>query len=583
MCVYYNGYLLGTLVDSMKLWLKQNYKYLLFSLIITIIFAYPFLIKDFLPLEHDTLFHLSRIEGLAQSFKDGVFLPRIYPYKNMNFGYGSPMFYSDFFLIIPALLYNLGVSVSICYVFIVMVFTFLSAYFAMKLGKIVTNNNYAPYIAATLYLFSNYRITDVYVRSSLGEVMGFAFLPIVLLGIYYVLYTDSKKWYYLAIGFTCLALTHNITFVLACILFIFFLVIRIKYWIHSKEVIFSIFKAFIVSVGCCAFFIFPMLEQMSSQKFFLSYYTSTSSLADSSVELWKYFANTTVFGYGSHGYEKDMSMLLNTGYFMMIIPIIYLFRKKENKSPFILHCLILGYIFLLLPLDIIPWENMAMFGLIQFTWRLIMLATCCLIIPASIALFDFKVKPLLITGICCVLLLAEGIWHIYPVLTRTTGIKFDTAYSSLIDGSIIDPFYSAFYVRVELAGADYLSEGSPDYRELSKEVTDSTSNIVSSQMTRKGTNLRIENIQPNQSYILPITYYLGYQVYALDVQGKIIGKVPTYKASNTLVGFNANDATTYLCRYDETFIQKCSLTVSIITVISLLAFFVKKRITVHKK
>lgn len=577
MYVYYNGYLLGTSVDNMKLWLKQNYKYLLFSLIITIIFAYPFLIKDFLPLEHDTLFHLSRIEGLAQSFKDGVFLPRIYPYKNMNFGYGSPMFYSDFFLIIPALLYNLGISVSVCYVFIIMIFTFLSSYFAMKLCRVVTNNNYAPYIAGTLYLFSNYRITDVYVRSSLGEVMGFAFLPLVLLGIYYVLYTDTKKWYYLAIGFTCLALTHNITFVLACILFIFFLIVRIKHWIHSKEIIIAIFKAFIVSLGCSAFFIFPMLEQMTSQNFYLSYYTSTSSLADSSVELWKYFANTTVFGYGTHGYAKDMSMLLNPGYFMMIIPIVYLFRKKENKNPFILHSLILGYIFLLLPLDIFPWEYMVFFGLIQFTWRLIMLATCCLIIPASIALFDFKIKPLLITIVCCVLLIGEGVWHIYPVLTRTTGINYDTSYESLIDGSIIDPFYSAFYVRVELAGADYLPEGSPDYRELSNEVTDSLGNSVSSSLTREGTNLLIENIKPNQSYILPITYYLGYQVYALDAQGEIIDKVSTYKANNTLVGFNANDATTYLCRYDETPIQKYSLYVSLVTGITILFLLIKKK------
>ncbi|MEG0164336.1 hypothetical protein [Anaerorhabdus sp.] len=561
----------------MKLWLKQNYKYLLFSLIITIIFAYPFLIKDFLPLEHDTLFHLSRIEGLAQSFKDGVFLPRIYPYKNMNFGYGSPMFYSDFFLIIPALLYNLGISVSVCYVFIIMIFTFLSSYFAMKLCRVVTNNNYAPYIAGTLYLFSNYRITDVYVRSSLGEVMGFAFLPLVLLGIYYVLYTDTKKWYYLAIGFTCLALTHNITFVLACILFIFFLIVRIKHWIHSKEIIIAIFKAFIVSLGCSAFFIFPMLEQMTSQNFYLSYYTSTSSLADSSVELWKYFANTTVFGYGTHGYAKDMSMLLNPGYFMMIIPIVYLFRKKENKNPFILHSLILGYIFLLLPLDIFPWEYMVFFGLIQFTWRLIMLATCCLIIPASIALFDFKIKPLLITIVCCVLLIGEGVWHIYPVLTRTTGINYDTSYASLIDGSIIDPFYSAFYVRVELAGADYLPEGSPDYRELSNEVTDSLGNSVSSSLTQEGTNLLIENIKPNQSYILPITYYLGYQVYALDAQGEIIDKVSTYKANNTLVGFNANDATTYLCRYDETPIQKYSLYVSLVTGITILFLLIKKK------
>ncbi|MPN06097.1 hypothetical protein SDC9_153352 [bioreactor metagenome] len=87
----------------------------------------------------------------------------------------------------------------------------------------------------------------------------------------------------------------------------------------------------------------------------------------------------------------------------------------------------------------------------------------------------------------------------------------------------------------------------------------------------------IENIKPNQSYILPITYYLGYQVYALDAQGEIIDKVSTYKANNTLVGFNANDATTYLCRYDETPIQKYSLYVSLVTGITILFLLIKKK------
>lgn len=562
----------------MHAWIKKNYKHLLFSLLLSVIFIYPFLVKQVLPLEHDTLFHLSRIEGLAQSFNDGIFIPRIYPYKNMNFGYGSPMFYSDLFLVIPAILYNLGVSVSVCYVLVIFVFTFLASYYAMKLISIITKNNYAPYIASILYIFNNYRITDVYVRSALGEVMGFAFLPIVLIGIYSLLYTSKKDWHYLSIGFTTLALTHNITFVLACFLFIFFLLIRIKTWITSKECILAILKAILVSLGISAFFIFPMLEQMSSQTFFLNYYTTSTNLADSSIEFWKLFANTTVFGYGTHGYEKELSMLLNPGYFMMFIPILYLFKKRKYQDPFIVHCLIIGYVFLLLPLDIFPWNYMKIFSLIQFPWRLVMLSTLCLMIPASVSLFELKFKPILITIACCLILLGEGIWHINPVLSRTFTIPLNTPYSKLIDGSIIDPFYSAFYVRVELAGADYLPEGSPDYRELPYAVTTAQGQVVSSTLNHQGPSLKITNLSPNQSYIAPITYYKGYQVYSIDTDGKILGKVKTYKAHNTLVGFDASNATSYLVRYDTTFIQNASLGITIVTIILLLSITIKKRV-----
>ena len=88
---------------------KQQLFFVLFCLVIAVLSLAPYWTHG-VNLEHDTCFHLSRIEGLAQSFKDGIYMPRIYPYKNNNFGYASPLFYCDFFLIIPALLYNAGLS-----------------------------------------------------------------------------------------------------------------------------------------------------------------------------------------------------------------------------------------------------------------------------------------------------------------------------------------------------------------------------------------------------------------------------------------------------------------------------------------
>ena len=62
------------------------------TLFLSLVFMFPYLSND-LSLEHDTLFHLSRIEGLAQSFKNGKLFPDIYPLKNDGFGYGSALFY----------------------------------------------------------------------------------------------------------------------------------------------------------------------------------------------------------------------------------------------------------------------------------------------------------------------------------------------------------------------------------------------------------------------------------------------------------------------------------------------------------
>ena len=70
-------------------------KYLTAALILSLIFVYPWLFKDFVGVEHDTFFHLSRIQGLAEAISRGDLLPAIYPYKNNGYGYASPLFYCD--------------------------------------------------------------------------------------------------------------------------------------------------------------------------------------------------------------------------------------------------------------------------------------------------------------------------------------------------------------------------------------------------------------------------------------------------------------------------------------------------------
>lgn len=554
---------------------KQTYLFIGFSLLCTLAFAYPYLIKDFLPLEHDTLFHLSRIEGLAQSFKDGELIARIYPYKNLSFGYASPLFYSDFFLIIPAILYNLGLGIASCYKLVILVSTFLSCYFAMRLVFKITNHHYAPYIAGVLYLFNNYRISDVYVRGALGEVMGFIFLPIVLLGIYYVLYDNHKDWKYLVIGFGGLALTHNITFVLACILFIFFILFRLKFLLQNKNRFISILKAATITFLLTAFFTLPMLEQLKSQEMYLNYYTSSSSLTGSTLPIWKYFVNTTVFGFGSNDMSKELSMLLNVGYFLMIVPLYYLFKKKKD-NPFIMHCTFIGYLLLLLPIDLLPWKYFYMFSLIQFPWRLLMISSLCLMIPASLIPFEFKFNKQITTFTVITLLLFEGLWHIQPVLNRDFGITSKTQYSELLDGSIVDPFYSAHYVRVELAGADYLPVNSPDFRQIQAVITDINSNPVSASSSRKGTTLSLNYLTPNQTYILPVTYYKGYQVYSIEPENDTLTKVLTYQADNSFVAFDANDSSSYVLKYVPTFIQYSSLFISCITLLGIILFKLKK-------
>ena len=567
------------LVLWMRTFFRKNWKLLLSALVIACLFCYPYLVKDFLGVEHDTFFHLSRIQGLAESFSRGDFLPAVYPYKNNGFGYASPLFYSDFWLIIPALLYNAGLSLASCYKFFIFCCVYFSCFSMMKLCLRITKHEYAAILAGAAYVFANYHITDVYVRGASGEVLAMVFIPIVLSGFYELLENqNAKEWKLLAFGLTGLVLSHNLSFAIVCVICVLFVLIYIRK--IKKDIWIALFKSVGIAFALSAFFTLPMLEQLSSQTFYLDYYASSSDLGSQSMELWQYFANTTVFGLGGNTYEKSNTMLENVGWFLTFAPLLWLAVpvSKRREHSFVAKCMIIGYIFLILPSVLIPWNSMSFLRILQFPWRLEMFAMALLCIPACASFAFLRLKSKNIVIACTALLLsAEALWHLTPALNRTFGITSNTAYEQMIDGTIIDPYYSATYVRVECAGGDYLPSGSPDFRSYSAEIKDAQGNDLSISYEKKGTSLSfsLDADTENTQIILPITYYKGYQVYKIADGRKTA--IETFESNDRMVSFFSTGEGDYICTYSRTPIQIGSAAFSLGTAALLIILAIRKR------
>ena len=315
----------------MKRYFSHYGRYLLAALILSLVFCYPYLLKDFVGIEHDTFFHLSRITGMAERIAAGDWFPCIYPYKNHGFGYASPMFYNDLFMIIPALLYSAGCSLAFCYKFVIFSATFFSAYAMCCLIDRTSGKAGIAILISAAYLFANYRITDVYVRSAVGETMAFVFYPVLLSGLYEVL--DQKKadhWPLVTIGLTGLLCCHNLSFLFGVVLFLVFFCIDLNR--ISKDQFISLCKAVLIAFLVTAWFTLPMIEQLSSNTFILNYYGASSDLSSGAMPLWKFFANQTIFGYGSNNLEKDRQMLLNIGCFLTFAPLTWFLVPSGNKN-----------------------------------------------------------------------------------------------------------------------------------------------------------------------------------------------------------------------------------------------------------
>lgn len=572
----------------MVLWINKhrNLYHLILALLITCLFTWPYLTNDFLGIEHDTFFHLARIEGLASSLKDGDFFPCIYPYKNGGFGYGSPMFYCDVLLYPSALLYLCGISLASCYKFTVFLFTFVACYTMEDLVYRITHYEKSVLVIAIAYTFSNYHITDVYVRSALGEVAAMMFLPVLLSSIYELLYRkDETKWYLLAIGLTGLVLSHNLTFVLGVILFLIFMIIRLKY-VHKKlfiKIVMSCFLAFLLT----CWYTIPMLEQTFSQEMYVHYYAKNSSLESYTMPIWKYFVNKTVYGYGSNNYSSDKSMLVNVGWFLTFFPLLYFFLPKEKKKrKFFQHSLILGYVFLLLPIEYVPWKYLSFLRILQFPWRLELIALPLLCVVSAMIIPSITTTwRRALTLACTLFLIIEGIYHLSPISSTSFGIATingDTTYEDITNGKLLDPYYSATYKRVELCGGDYLPMNSVDFRSYTATIKDEYQNETNISYEKNGATLSftVGEEYANTTLVLPVTIYKGYIVYY--AHDGITEKISVENKTG-LVSFLTQGTGEYVLKYELTTIQLVSRTVSFITLLVLIAYIIRKNLLIQKK
>ena len=106
-------------------------KILTFTVILFTIMAF---VVEYRNMSCDKSFHMLRLEELAKGIKTNGLLN--YPYyinfpAFNNFGYATELFYGDLFLIPPALLINLGMSVNLVYSLLTAI-SFIFIYFSMK-------------------------------------------------------------------------------------------------------------------------------------------------------------------------------------------------------------------------------------------------------------------------------------------------------------------------------------------------------------------------------------------------------------------------------------------------------------------
>lgn len=309
---------------------------------------------------HDGEWMVVRLSDFHRSFVSGQIpvrwaarLNHQFGYPVFNFLYPLSLYFAEFFHLLGLNFIDAIKAVFIASFFFSGLFMFL--WIREKWG------NLAGLTAALLYVYTPYRLVDVYVRGSLGEALAFVFPPLI----FWIMERVSKKPSFrdLAIGsfaFAGLITAHNTLALLFTVLLIFYL---FYLWFRQKS-------SFIIllGLGLSCFFWLPALwdkQYVTFEKVRVSnFFSHFPSLKQLIIPSW---------GYGpSLALSNQDTISFQVGLLNLIIALITL--RWWRKLGFWLIAFWLVF-FLMLPISSWLWQFLLICDLIQFPWRLLSLTS----------------------------------------------------------------------------------------------------------------------------------------------------------------------------------------------------------------
>lgn len=349
---------------------NRNHSLVLYYLLVIATSILPFiyiLSSSLLPHTHDGLVHLPRMAAYYKALHDGQIPVRWA--GDLNFGYGLPLFnfIYQFPYIISSLFLFLGFGLVLSFKLTLLTSFLFSGIFMFLFAKRFFNDTQKAFLVTVFYQFAPFRMVELLIRGSLGEVYTYTFLPLFLYGLY--AFNQEKKFKNFLIASLAgalLILSHNaisLTFFAVSFVFLLF---------FSKDI-----KSFFLCVlsqitGLClaAFYWIPAIVEHKYTygdlfmkdlyksyfppflHFFIPNFTNDSALQTGGISV-------------GFGLFHELSL------FLALYLIFFKKNKTEKKVMYFCILLILISLFFMQPVSVFVWQHVSLLRQFQFPWRLL--------------------------------------------------------------------------------------------------------------------------------------------------------------------------------------------------------------------
>lgn len=350
---------------------------------------------------HDGEYHVIRFYEFYRVIESGVIYPRIAP--DLNFGYGVPLF--NFVYPLPnyigSFFHLFGFSFIDSFKFSMVTATVIGA-LGMYVWSSFHFGRLGGIVSSVIYSFAPYRLLDIFIRGSVGEIWALALVPylLYLTDVYYKT-TDKRYLPVICLLIALLVFSHNI---LALLFFVFYMTYIVFHAVRLKSYRPTLLSGLFVVLGLglsSVFWLPALLEKQFVRGL------EIFSVERHFVELYQLLIPS--WGSGFSGETSGSSMSYQIGIiniFIILSAFFYLFTKKREK-PFVVFLLIwiVGALFLMLPFSRSVWEIVPLLNFFQFPWRLLSLVIIlCAFLGGIVSQIRFRKVISGIIIVCSVLL-----------------------------------------------------------------------------------------------------------------------------------------------------------------------------------
>lgn len=479
------------------------------------------LLGDVLPHAVDLPFHLARIESLKDGLAAGQFPVRVHPYLMNGRGYLNSVFYPELLLYLPALLRLLGMSLYNSYRVFIFFSNFLTVFLAyISFVKLFRSRN-AALMSAVAYLFSAYRLASLHDRAAVGEFTAMIFFPVVLYGLYAVIWKEEKDWPWLTLGISGVFQTHILSTEVVLVLCAVAAVLGLKRIFGKEKRIVPLLKAAAMMVAINLWFIVPFVLMSLQQG--MDVFSRRPQLAASAVsELRELFSlshlvERRAYEYGLAPSGIGWVLLINVGA-LVLYSILRGGSNDEDRQTEKLGAAlaVTGGFCVLGSTWLFPWEYIqripvfgSLVGAMQFPYRLLTISMFCFSALCGVNLVLWcrtseRKKACMVAG-CLLAILPAMLW-MEPISAQLTG---EAGTKSMT------PTY--FSQQIAVGQAEYVPANSDRVIMMGTppSLLPLDDSIQLYNVQRNGTTFEFAYVceeQGDHSVRLPVTYYPGYSV-----------------------------------------------------------------------